>query len=129
MLFGMAPPMLLPSAQGQMPMLPTMPPVAEDPMAGGMGAPPMMGADPMMGAAPGMPPMGGGFPSTDPMAILMGLTQAQSADQAALAQQQIEALQMALSALVMQSGALPDPAAAAAVSEPGPVMAPGEEMY
>jgi hypothetical protein len=127
MLFGMAPPMLLNSAQGGMPMMPTMPTEMEAPMAGGMppmGTPPM---DPM--AMGGAPPMGGGFPSTDPMAILMGLTQAQSADQAALAQQQIEALQMALSALVMQSGALPDPAAAAAVSEPGPVMAPGEEMY
>jgi hypothetical protein len=125
--------MLLPSAQGQMPMLPTMPPVAEDPMAGGMGAPPM-GMDPMaMGGAPmGMPGMGGGipgFPSTDMMAVLMGLVQQQSADQAALSQMQMTAIQEALTALAMQAQALPDPAAAAAVSEPGPVMAPGEEMY
>ena len=76
-----------------------------------------------------MPGMGGGmFPSADPQSILMGLVSQQSADQAMLAQQQIEALQMALSMLVQTAGGLPDPMAAPAVSEPGPVIGPDDGL-
>jgi hypothetical protein len=69
------------------------------------------------------------MPSTDPMALLMGLVQQQSADQAMLSQMQMQALQEAMTALVMQGQTLPDPAAAAAVSEPGPVMGPDAGVY
>lgn len=105
---------LMPSGPG-LPMLPTMPPVEQAPLAPPMGAPPM--GPPGMGA----PPMGGGFPSTDPMQLIMGITGQQDADQQALAQQQQVALQVALSALIDQMAGMPDPAAAAAMSEPGPV--------
>jgi hypothetical protein len=99
-------------------MMGTMPPVEESPM---MGAPPMGPDMGMMGPPPmGMP----GFPSTDPQALIMGLGAQMEQDQGALAQQQQQALQIALSMLIESTMGMPDPAAQAAMSEGGSPMLP-----
>lgn len=117
----------MPSAAGQMPMLGTLPPVQESPMAGGgpPGGLPPMGPDPSMMGAP--PPMGAGlpgFPSTDPMALIQGLTASMGQDQAQLGQAQAQALQIALSAIIEQTAGMADPLAQSAMSEGGQPMSP-----
>lgn len=96
-------------------------------MIGGLPMGPQ-GPPPPMGGAPGMPPMGGGmppmgppqpqFPSLDPNALSqMGapIAALQQQDQEALQQQQGMILDSVLQALKSQ----PNPAAQAALTEPG----------
>lgn len=82
--------------------------------------PPMMGAPgmPPMGGPPMGPPPGPQFPSLDPSALAQAgapIAQLQQQDQQALAQQQDQILDAVLEALKSQ----PNPAAQAAMSEPG----------
>jgi hypothetical protein len=112
-----------------MPLLPPRPgghPLAPPPLAG----PPPLPAGPLapppnpMGGPPGMPSPGGGmgapgFPTTDPSQVsglLAPLEAAQAADQGALQQQQMQATVLALIDAMRNA---PNPAAQAAVSEPG----------
>ena len=93
-----------------MPMIPMLP----------QGAPPGMPMMPGM-AGPMGPPPGSGFPSTDPAAmsmLLAPLAQTVQTDQAALADQQNQAVQVALADVLANR---PNPAALAATSTPLPI--------
>lgn len=124
--------------------MPLLPPAGRRPLLGGPpppdpgAAPPMPGMDPGGGLPPGGPPMGGPppgllggplagpgglggpqFPTTDPSAVagLLGpLGAAQAQDQQQLQGQQMQA---AVLALIDAMGSAPNPAAEAAMTEPG----------